>query len=140
MNTQPKTSQVIAASRYENGKALLIAGLRGRYLYTDKQGIPLQWQRFSSYLGRIPGQIGGTAYGVCDGSGEKGSIDYLTGDEVTSLSGLPAELSSLSIPQHRHAVFSHAGPVAAISDTISQIWNHWLPGSGQTAVEAPFFK
>src|SRR6202521_2274839 len=50
--------------RIENGKRLLIAGLRGRYTCETGASIPSQWQRFLPHLRRIPGQLGGTAFGV----------------------------------------------------------------------------
>src|SRR2546427_8633433 len=50
--------------RLVNGRTLLIAGLGERYTAETSAGIPAQWQRFSPYLGDIPGQVGRTAYGV----------------------------------------------------------------------------
>jgi len=51
--------------RFENGRALLIAGLGGRYTFETNQGISRQWERFLPYIGNIPGQLGRAAYGVC---------------------------------------------------------------------------
>jgi AraC family transcriptional regulator len=75
--------------RFERGKALLVAGLKGHYRLQQGEGIPAQWQRFVPYLGTLPGQAGRKTYGVCYNADETGSFDYLCGVEVTSLVGLP---------------------------------------------------
>ena len=50
--------------RFEQGKALLLAGIGARYVCDNKAGIPSQWERFLPYFGHIPDQVGNTAYGV----------------------------------------------------------------------------
>ena len=48
----------LAPPRFEDGRAMLIAGLGERYTFETNKGIPFQWQRFSPYIGNIPGQVG----------------------------------------------------------------------------------
>ena len=114
--------------RFENGKAMLIAGLRSRYTWEMMNGIFAQWQLFVPYIGKIPGQLGGAAYGVV--FSVPGGVDYLSGVEVSSSSGLPAEFSVISLPAERYAVFAHRDHVLKLRETIDAIFNQWLPGSG----------
>jgi len=55
----------LEAPRFENGKGLLIAGLRGHYTAETMNNIPAQWPRFAPYIGKIPDRWVGAAYGVC---------------------------------------------------------------------------
>jgi predicted transcriptional regulator YdeE len=63
--------------RVENGKLLLIAGLRERYASNTEPGIPAQWERMMSY--KIPNQVGHTAYGVVFMTDDAPSWEYLAG-------------------------------------------------------------
>ena len=84
--------------RFEDGKAFLVAGLERRYTQREPApAIPSQWQRFNDYFGKVPGQVGNVAYGVCYNADDAGNIDYLCGVEVSDFSALPAELSRLRI-------------------------------------------
>jgi len=90
------TSLQLDAPRFENGKALVIAGLRSRYTSETMNGIPAQWERFVPYIGKIPGQVGRAAYGVCWNFA--GGIEYLTGVEVSNSSDIPGEFNVVDIP------------------------------------------
>jgi AraC family transcriptional regulator len=126
--------------RFENLKTFLIAGLSERINGEGCAGIPAQWQRFSPYIGHIPGQVGGTAYGVlCNGDGA-GNTDYICGVEVSDFSRLPSELSRLRIPDQQYAVFTHRDHIATIRRTWFTIWNKWLPESGHQTAEGPEFE
>ena len=134
----------LEAPRFENGKSLLIAGLRTTYTAQTMNNISAQWQRFVPHIGKIPGQVGSKAYGLVFGAPNSVGIDYLTGVEVSSSSaGLPREFSVVSIPAQKYAVFAHREHVSKLRDTIDAIWHKWLPNSGhQTArgsSEAPSF-
>jgi AraC family transcriptional regulator len=126
--------------RFEDGKALLVAGLSERYTCETSAAIPSQWQRFNQYFGKVPGQIGNVAYGVCYNADDAGNVDYLCGVEVGDFSALPRELSRLRIPPQRYAVFSHREHVSAIRRTWNTIWNQWLPASGHVPADAPNFE
>ncbi len=91
--------------RFEDGPALLIAGLRGHFTTATWDGIPAQWERLIS-CGKIQGQAGFAHYGLCFILPQ--GIDYLSGVEVSSAAAaLPSEFSSVQIPAQRYAVFSH---------------------------------
>ena len=49
--TMKKSLATQLEQRFENGKAMLIAGLRSRYTAETMNGIPAQWQRFVPYIG-----------------------------------------------------------------------------------------
>jgi AraC family transcriptional regulator len=126
--------------RIENGERLLIAGLGGRYTCETSAGIPSQWQRFLTHLGRIPGQLGRTAYGVRCNSDEAGNFDYVCGVEVRDFSRLPADWSRVRIAEQRYAIFSQHDHISTIRSTWNTIWNNWLPESRYKVVDAPDFE
>jgi AraC family transcriptional regulator len=126
--------------RFENGRALLIAGLGERYTFETNHGIPRQWERFAPYIGNVPGQVGGTAYGVCCIGDGNGNFDYIAGVEVTSFDDLPSEFSRIRISAQRYAVFSHREHISRMRATAFTIWNKWLPESGYRHADAPDFE
>ncbi|MGF7131340.1 AraC family transcriptional regulator [Paraburkholderia sp. EB58] len=130
----------LAPPRFEDGKPLLIAGLAERYNCDTSVAIPAHWQRFNEYFGKVPGQIGNVAYGICYNTDDSGNFDYLCGVEVSDFSSLPAELSHVRVPEQRYAVFTHREHIAVIRRTWNTIWNKWLPESGHTPADAPNFE
>jgi AraC family transcriptional regulator len=118
----------------------LLRALSERYTSETCAAIPSQWQRFGDYFGKVPGQIGNVAYGVCYNADDAGNIDYLCGVEVSDFSALPAELSRLRISPQRYAVFSHREHISTIRRTWNTIWNQWLPASGHIPADAPNFE
>lgn len=126
--------------RFEDGKALLIAGLKGHYNCSTRTEIPLLWQRFLFFIGDIDGQVGHKAYGVLFNCDAAGNFDYMSGVEVASADRLPAEFSTVAIPEKSYIVFSHKGPVSEIHRTAYTIWAKWMPESGYSAADAPHFE
>jgi len=122
----------LEAPRFEDGRQLLIAGLRER-VKTIKS-IPALWQRAMAC--HLPKQIGGAAYGLCFNClGGADSFDYLAGVEVSDFSGLTAELSRVSIPPQHYVVFPHREHVSKLWHTIDRI-GKWLPESGHEVAHA----
>jgi AraC family transcriptional regulator len=143
--TEPiKMDETLLASleppRFENQKAVLIAGLGERHTSETIAGVPAQWQRFVPYLGHIPGQVGWTTYGVVCNGDAAGNTEYICGVEVSDFSKIPAELTRLRIPEQRYAVFSHRDHISTIRRTWFTIWNKWMPDSGYQAAEGPEFE
>jgi AraC family transcriptional regulator len=126
--------------RFEYGKPLLVAGLGERYSCETSKAIPAQWQRFAPHIGNIPGQVGGTTYGVCCNGDDEGNFDYITGVEVADFSDLPVSFSRVRIPAQRYAVFSHREHVSTIRRAVNTIWSKWLPESGHEVADAPNFE
>lgn len=139
MNTAP--SRKLDAPKIETRPTFLIAGLSEHYRCDQgPAGIPAQWQRFVSFLGRIPDQKGDDTYGVVYNTDDDGNMDYLSGVQVTGFSRLPTELSSLRLPERRYAIFFHPDHVASIRDSWNYIWNEWLPHSQLELADAPILE
>ncbi|HYL83769.1 MAG TPA: GyrI-like domain-containing protein [Candidatus Angelobacter sp.] len=143
---QPKMKESataqLEAPRFEDGKALLIAGLRRVYAPGEMNGIPAQWQSFAPRIGRIAGQIGRATYGVCWQTRNGEGIEYLSGVEVSGFAGVPSDFTVVSLPPTQYAVFPHREQVMKLRDTIDAIFHNWLPASGHAAccnAEAPAF-
>jgi AraC family transcriptional regulator len=117
--------------RFENGRLMLVAGLRERFTGASMRKIPELWQRFGPSIGNIPGQIGQVAYGLCSNMlPQPFSFDYMAGVEVSSSANLPAGFSHVSIPELRYSIFPHREHLSKLPNTIDAIFNHWLPNSG----------
>ena len=123
--------------RFENGKAMLIAGLSERFDCANPSGIPALWQRFNPHVGHVPHETGKASYGICYNTDDAGNMDYLVGVEVTDYSDLPPELQRLRLPAQRYAVFTHRDHVATIRSTLHTIFSQWLPSSGHTLADSP---
>ena len=130
---------VFAPGRYAAGRPVLLAGLRRHHPFTESgRRIAHQWQELDA-LGRIPGQVGASLYGVMCGHDRSG-IEFMCGVEVDSFAGLPAELGRLRIEAQRYAVFVHSGPKSALLMTWERIVREWLPASGHQSAQAPDFE
>jgi AraC family transcriptional regulator len=137
MRTQ---SADLSAPRFEKRDALLLAGLSARYKHGGDAGIPLQWRRFAPHIGSIPSEVPDVTYGVVANFDDEGSFDYFTCVEVERCNDLPAEFATLRIPSWRYAVFTHKGHVAAVPNSMREIWTRWLPSSGHQVADGPFFE
>src|SRR5260370_41252654 len=104
--------------RFEYGKPLRIAGLRQRYSPETMKNIPELWQRFAPRIGKIPGQVGQVAYGLCFNALTPDRGDYLVGVEVSGSSGLPREFAVVAIPGQKYAGFSHPEHVLKMYETL----------------------
>ena len=121
------------APRLADGKAMRIAGLSGRFTMETMSDIPAQWPRFAPYIGKIPGQVGRVAYGVCFHASKGATgVEYLCGVEVSTAAGLPDGFSVASIPAQRYAVFRHHEHVSRLCQTLHAI-SSWLSQSGLEA-------
>jgi predicted transcriptional regulator YdeE len=126
--------------RFEQGKAMLLAGLSGHYNLETRSQIPAQWEGFAPSIGKVPGQIGHVCYGVCWNASPGRGFDYLSGVEVANAAGLPSEFKSVQLPAREYAVFPHRDHVSHIDRTLDKIWNEWAPQSGFKIASAPCFE
>jgi AraC family transcriptional regulator len=118
---------LLEAPRFEDGKPMLMAGLRGYYTIATMGEIPGLWKRFEPYLGTVSGQVGRVAYGVCFPLSD--GFDYMAAVEVQNSNGLPEELTVVTMPAERYAVFAHRGHVSTLQETCRAIEHEWLPKS-----------
>jgi AraC family transcriptional regulator len=127
--------------RFENGRAMLMAGLRAFHEFdTAAQTIPEQWGKFAG-MGNIPDQTGTTAYGLtCQAIREKQMMEYMTGVEVSSFDNLPTDIGRMRVPEAWYAVFSHPGYISTIQDTWMFIWEQWLPNTDHQPANTPDFE
>lgn len=59
--------------RYEDGRALTLAGFAERFSMADLSGLPRLWQRFGPHIGHVPGAHGRDSYGVCYNPDDQGA-------------------------------------------------------------------
>jgi AraC family transcriptional regulator len=123
------------APRVQKSPAILIAGMRERFTYDRMQEIPGLWQRFSPYIGTQAEQVERTAYGVVFAM--KPEVDYMAGVQVSSATGAFESLDQVTIPAQQYLVFGHEGHVSKIPETVTTIFQEWLPTSGQTVGDFP---
>lgn len=123
--------------RFEQHKAMLIAGLSERFDCANPSGIPALWQRFQPHIGHVPHEVGNATYGICYNNDDAGNMDYMAGIEVTGYADLPADFQRLRLPEQRYAIFAHKDHVATIRSTMHTIFSQWLPDSGHALADSP---
>lgn len=130
--TQPQLEE----PRFQDGKAMLVAGFKQRFSGPDVRSFSALWERFMPFIGKVPGQLGQIAYGLSSNMiSSPFSFDYLAGVEVAKPTGLPADFSVTSVPAMRYAIFTHHGQVSKLSNMIDVIYHQWLPKSGRTLLQ-----
>ncbi len=129
------------ALRLENGRPMLLAGIRRHHAYASAgETITAQWREFEE-LARIEDQAGSVAYGVmCGGNPDTQQFEYMCAVEVSSFDKLPASLGRMRVPAAYYAVFEHGGNVATVQETWNAIWKTWLPESGFVPANSPDFE
>jgi predicted transcriptional regulator YdeE len=130
----------LSAPRFENGHEMVIAGLNEHYTHETRINIPKQWQRFVPHLGKIPGAVGNSSYGVVWRTKPDFSFDYLCGVEMQSTDKLPAGFTQVTIAAQRYAVFDHRENVSTIGKTIDTIWTKWVTDCGLKIAQTPCFE
>jgi len=126
--------------RFENGRQISVAGLKGNYDCESRSKIPALWGRFVPLIGKVQGQVGATTYGVCWNVKPNGQFDYLAGVEANSSAKLPADFTRVTLPAGRYAVVTHEGHVSSLPQTFVKIWKQWLPDSGLKTAKAPCYE
>lgn len=65
---------------------------------------------------------------------------YLAGLAVHKDGHLPEGMAELAIDPHAYAVFPHRGDSADLTDTITAIFDNWLPQSGYRMADEFYFE
>lgn len=128
----------LAKPRIEQRDAFAAAGITRRYTMHERGKIPSQWESFVPHIGRIPGQNGAAAYGICFNTDEDGNMDYICAVEVADATRVPPDLQMLKIQAAKYAVFAHGGHVSAMNATWGAIFAEGL--AGQALAEGPMFE
>jgi AraC family transcriptional regulator len=132
---------LIEPVRYEEGRAMLLAGVRREHTFAGSEAsVAAQWREFNA-MGPVPGRRGGAAYGViCAGDPEAQTFEYLCGVEVDAfVPGSPFP-GRMHVPVQRYAVFEHPGHVSEVRKMWEEIFGDWLPRSGHTPANGPDFE
>jgi len=119
---------------------LTLAGRNKTFPIGPSQGIKELWQVFMQDFGKIAGQVGFNAYGVCHNFDGKGHMDYMCAVEVKDGGAVPGYMHVLQIPARKTAVFVHEGPVDTISQTWMKIFDQWLPEAKLEVAHGPQFE
>jgi AraC family transcriptional regulator len=128
-----KSPENIPEPRFENGRAMLMAGTRVHYSSENMNNIPAHWERFAKHIGELPNEVGHAAYGFCFNFVKTPfSFEYMCAVEISAAGHLPGDFVTAQISAQRYAIFRHDEHVSKIRDTIDAIWNRWLPNSGYT--------
>ncbi|MDN0074101.1 GyrI-like domain-containing protein [Crenobacter sp. SG2303] len=125
--------------RFEDGRLMLLAGLRQRHALTENDaGLGEQWRRFEE-LGPLPGQVGERRYGVMCGADAQ-SFEYRCAVEVIAFDEHDPGLGRMRITPQRYAVFAHRGTAATLGKTWRAILFDWLPNSSYRSAHRPDFE
>jgi predicted transcriptional regulator YdeE len=125
-------------SRFENGKPMLLGGLRQRHaLAATELDLAEQWRQFRS-RGELPARVGTSSYGVMCGHDATG-FEYMCGVEVESFAGLPDGTGRMRVPARRYAVFTHQGPASTLRSTWQRIFD-WLSSGSYESAHTPDFE
>lgn len=132
-------ADAIAPARFEDGKAMLLAGLCQHYTPDTMAGIAAQWQQFAPRIDSMTDRTGTADYGAVVSRAGQPGFDYWTVLEVTDATRLPADFTTLQVPAQRYAVFTHDGPVSTLCETVNAAFHRWLPRSGLQVAGTPDF-
>lgn len=142
MTTDKPNKTDIKPKRIEkNAEPMLIAGISRECIFgEDQMDAPAQWQEFGAFEGKISGQKGNMAYGLCFDIDNGKGIEYVCGVEVADDKNLPENFVLKKLPSFTYAVFEHKGHVSGIHQTCDTILQEWIPDSGYAKPgDADFF-
>ena len=123
--------------RFEDGKPMLLAGLRRRHTFAGAEsGIAAQWREFLSEQ-QIAGRVGSLFYGVMCGADAHG-LEYMCGVEVESFDALAPETGRMGVPAQGYAVFRHPKE-SSLGSTWQQILA-WLTEGTYASAHTPDFE
>ena len=109
-----------------------------QYIGSDISEISKMWCSFIQRTAEIKGRVNEkVCYGIgectCEGEckcGQGADFSYIAGVEVDSFDQLPAGMITRTLPASKYAVFTHKGPLSALSTTYENVFTKWIPASG----------
>jgi len=126
--------------RLTTSAALTLAGRNRTFKIGPDPGIKDLWASFMDDFGKIEGQVGFKAYGVCHNFDGQGHMDYMCAVEVKDAGQVPGYMHVLQIPSRKTAIFLHEGPLAKISETWMKIFDEWLPAAKLQVAHGPQYE
>ena len=133
-----KQNKDLAEPRFEKLGGLNLVGIFRYYPFEKVAEIPDQWQSFVPLIPQITRDPQPVTYGAVYG-GDDG-FNHLSGVELPSDTHTAQNMVCLTLSPQFYLVFWHPGHVATLRETCDAIWSDWLPGSGKTVVEKPWFE
>jgi AraC family transcriptional regulator len=121
-------------------KPLILAGRNGTFRIGPSPGIKNLWTTFMEDFGRIDGQVGFKAYGVCHNFDGQGNMDYMAAAEVRDAGAVPHYLRTLTIPEQRMAIYGHGGGVETLPQAWEALFKTILPKAGLLVAPGPQFE
>lgn len=116
--------------RVEELPDLVLAGPKARYTAESRSQIGAAWDKFAPQIGKVPGQVGGDAYGAVWNCDDQCGFDYMPCVAVESAARAPAGFTTLDVPVRRYVVLTHVGPIATLPSFIDTVWSKWAPECG----------
>jgi AraC family transcriptional regulator len=130
--------------RIAHRPAFDVVGMAERFTPATSSRIPELWGRFVARLDDVRQRRGVATYGVCvdadPASVDEAGFTYVAGVEVERVESIPGGMTALTVPAGRYAVFTHAGHISRLKDTVKQIWGRWLPALPYRLVRRPDFE
>jgi AraC family transcriptional regulator len=96
------------------------------------------WEKLADRYSEIPHADPDQGFGVHTFN-EQGH-HYLAGLAVQKDGFLPEGMAELAIEPHAYAVFTHRGDLGSLPDTVSVIFDNWLPHSGYQMADEFYFE
>lgn len=128
----------IAPVRFEDGRPMLLGGLRRRHSFSsDGAALADQWREWLR-RGALPGRVGTNRYGVMCGADATG-FEYMCAVEVESFALLPEDTGRMRIAAQRYAVFAHPGSASSLRSTWQQVFA-WLASGPFESAHVPDFE
>jgi len=123
--------------RFQNGKPMLLAGLRRRHdTASAASSIAQQWREFLA-AASPSNRVGTYYYGAMCG-GDHASFEYLSGVEVESFAHLPSDTGRMRVPAQQYAVFRHPA-----CESLGSTWQEimaWLSRASYESAHLPDFE
>ncbi|MCB9994501.1 MAG: AraC family transcriptional regulator [Hyphomicrobiaceae bacterium] len=129
----------LEAPRLVARPAFRIAGLKKRFTYDERTGIPNLWEKFIPHLGAIDDQTGGQTFGLCSDFDET-AFDYFVAVEIAAGTEPGGGLTVFDVPAQTYLVFTHKGHVSGISATMGAAVAKGVPNAGRTQTNGPNFE
>jgi AraC family transcriptional regulator len=117
--------------------AMTFACVFERFALEAMQGIPALWRRFMEVAALIERRVHPIPVGIVGPIRDDGGFDYGCGIQVDAASNTPKQMTLLSVPEQRYALFRHVAHVSMIKGTYDAIWNRVLPENGWTMPDQP---
>jgi len=118
-----------------------IVSLSREFTPATRNDIPFLWSEFWSREWHLIGDGEQAAYGVSYSVQSDGKFSYAVGLNFDVMpKPLPDGACIVNLSEGRYAVFRNRGPVTEIPSLFDQIFEKWLPESGEKQREGAVFE